>query len=209
MLDKVDDLADKNPKEYWKLVNSIKANQTKKVSEEISSSEWFEYFKNLNKGASLHTEESSTEAQIVKDFNLWASGKNDTLDEPISINEIRRISKKLKNGKGCGRNPLSNEIIKLSVTVLPSYFVKSFNVILSKGVFPAFWSKRFIVPIYKTGNTDDPNNYRGICISSCLGKFFTLIMNERLNHYLEQHKILGRCQIGFRKDCRTADHFWF
>ena len=59
LLDKIDALADKNPKEYWKLVNSIKANQTKKVSDEISSSEWFEYFKNLNKGASLYTEESS------------------------------------------------------------------------------------------------------------------------------------------------------
>ena len=112
----------------------------------------------------------------------------------------------MKNGKACGSDPLSNEIIKLSVTVLPSYFVKLFNVILSKGVFPASWSKEFIVPIYKTGSTDDPNNYRGICISSCLGKFFTLIMNERLNHYLEQHKILSRCQIGFRKDCRTADY---
>ena len=44
------------------------------------------------------------------------------------------------------------------MTVLPSYFVKLFNVILSKGVFPASWSKGFIVPIYKsTGNTDDPN----------------------------------------------------
>ena len=30
LLDKVDALADKNPKEHWKLVNSIKANQTKK-----------------------------------------------------------------------------------------------------------------------------------------------------------------------------------
>ena len=62
LLDKIDALADKNPMEYWKLVNSIKANQTKKVSDEISSSEWFEYFKNLNKGANLYTEESSTES---------------------------------------------------------------------------------------------------------------------------------------------------
>ena len=46
------------------------------------------------------------------------------------------------------RVALSNEIIKLSVTVLPSYFVKLFNVILSIGVFPASWSKGFIVPIY-------------------------------------------------------------
>ena len=62
----------------------------------------------------------------------------DTLDEPISINEvIRGISKKLKNGKARGSDLLSNEIIKLSVKVLPSYFVKLFNAILSKGVFPA------------------------------------------------------------------------
>ena len=31
LLDKIDALANKNPKEYWKLVNSIKANKTKSV----------------------------------------------------------------------------------------------------------------------------------------------------------------------------------
>ena len=157
LLDKIDALADKNPKEYWKLVNSIKANQTKKVSNEILCSEWFEYFKNLNKGASLYTEESSTEAQIVKDFNLWASGKMTPL---MSQFQLMKYIEFPKNGKACGSDPLSNEIIKLLVTVLPSYFVKLFNAILSKGVFPASCSKVFIVPIYKTGSTGDPNNYR-------------------------------------------------
>ena len=62
------------------------------------------------------------------------------------------------------------------------------------------------MPIHKSGNTDDPNNYRGICISSCLGKCFTLIMNTRLNDFLESNKITNKSQIGFRKNCRTADH---
>lgn len=39
-----------------------------------------------------------------------------------------------------------------------------------------------------------------------MGKFFTLIMNTRLNKFLEEYKIMSKCQIGFRKDCRTADH---
>ena len=62
------------------------------------------------------------------------------------------------------------------------------------------------MPIHKSGSQDDPNNYRGICISSCLGKFFTLIMNKRLNDFLENNKIINKSQIGFRKNCRTADH---
>ena len=163
LLDKIDALAGKNPKRIWKLVNSIKASQTDKMSNEISSFEWFEYFKNLNNSSSIYTEKACTEALIVKDFSMWASGKNDILDEhAISADEVCRISKKLKNRKACGSDSFSNEIIKLSVKVLPSHFVKLFNVILSKGVFPLSWSKGFIVPIYKVhvGSMNDPNNYR-------------------------------------------------
>ena len=45
--------------------------------------------------------------------------------------------------------------------------------------------------------------YKQLC---CLGKFFTLIMNERLNDYLQEKIIMSNCQIGFRKKFRTADH---
>jgi hypothetical protein len=31
-------------------------------------------------------------------------------------------------------------------------------------------------------------------------------MNERLNKYLDENNIMSNCQIGFRKNYRTADH---
>ena len=31
-------------------------------------------------------------------------------------------------------------------------------------------------------------------------------MNARLNDFLEENKIINRCQIGFRRKHRTADH---
>ena len=52
----------------------------------------------------------------------------------------------------------------------------------------------------------DPNNYRRITVYSCLGKFFTLIINDRLTKYLDEHKIIHNNQIGFRKGYRTSDH---
>ena len=120
--------------------------------------------------------------------------------------EIYNLSKKLKNKKASSADSLCNEIIKLAVKALPLYFVKIFNIILSKGIFPSARANGNIVPIYKSGNTFDPGNYREICISSCLGKFFTLIMNTRLNEFLEENNVINKCQIGFRKHHRTADH---
>ena len=61
-------------------------------------------------------------------------------------------------------------LLSLTVEVLPSYFQKLFNEIICRGYFPSVWPKGVIVPIHKSGSHIDPNNYRGICISSCLGK---------------------------------------
>ena len=41
MLDRIENLFDKNPKEFWKLVNSIKLHQSSAKTNEIQASEWF------------------------------------------------------------------------------------------------------------------------------------------------------------------------
>ena len=45
-------------------------------------------------------------------------------------------------------------------------------------------------------------------LSSCLGKLFTLIMNERLIKILDDKNVLSDCQIGFRRNHRTSDHIF-
>ena len=44
MLDRIENLSDKNPKEFEKLVNSIKLHQSSAKTNEIQASEWFNYF---------------------------------------------------------------------------------------------------------------------------------------------------------------------
>ena len=39
------------------------------------------------------------------------------------------------------------------------------------------WSNGIITALHKSGNKDDPSSFRGICISSCLGKLFCSILN--------------------------------
>jgi hypothetical protein len=42
----------------------------------------------------------------------------------------------------------------------------------------------YISPIYKSGDSSMPENYRGIAINSCIGKLFNTVLNNRLDKYL-------------------------
>ena len=71
---------------------------------------------------------------------------------------------------------------------------------------PQTWCGGLITPIYKSGGRSDPASYRGICVSSCLGKLFCSILNQRLLEHIKSHNILHNSQIGFLPKNRTADH---
>ena len=48
-------------------------------------------------------------------------------------------------------------------------------------------------------------NFRPITILSCLGKLFTSILNDKLNTFSEEFKVLNQSQCGFRKQYSTID----
>ena len=65
-----------------------------------------------------------------------------------------------------------------------------------------------ITPIFKSGEIYNPSDYRGITVTSCLSKLFTLIINERLVSFINTKAILKPNQIGFRRKFRTSDHIF-
>ena len=87
-------------------------------------------------------------------------------------------------------------------------YVKPFNLIFEKGVFPDSWLIGIIKPMYKTGDKNNPENYRPITLLSCLGKLFTAVLNNRLKLYLESYDVLSEAQAGFRKEYSTSDHMF-
>ena len=71
------------------------------------------------------------------------------------------------------------------------------------------WCDSLITPIFKCGTKSDPSNYRGICISSCIGKLFCSVLNQRLLKHVDLNNILHKSQIGFltnTKNSRSCPH---
>ena len=81
---------------------------------------------------------------------------------------------------------------------------KLFNTILSLGTVPNIWVNGIITPIFNSG-ARNPSNYCGICVSSCLGKLFFSILNQRLLGHAVSLNVLHKSQIGFLAKNRTSD----
>ncbi len=133
---------------------------------------------------------------------------DESLNCVISIDEVKQMAKKLKNGKASGLDMLSAELLKNANDKFLHIFTKLFNTLLQSGNFPEEWSVGIITVIFKGGDKTDLNNYRGITLFSIFGKFFLGVLLDRLNKAITNFEILEENQVGFRKGYQTSDHIF-
>ena len=134
------------------------------------------------------------------------SSKCEILDKVFTVSEIENGIKKIKAGKASALDVVSNDLLKATSKYVAPIITNLFNCILFSENVPDIWGLGIIVPIFKAGEQDDPNNYRGISINSCISKLFTLLLNDRLTNFTENRHSIHFNQLGFRKGYRTADH---
>ena len=120
------------------------------------------------------------------------------LNNQITSEEILNAVKTLKNGKAAGADFISNEMIKNGIQTLLSSLCKLFNLVFNSGSFPTIWNESYISLIYKKGDKLDPSNYRGISITSNLGKLFNKIVHERLYKFIDSNNLISKNKIGFK-----------
>ena len=116
--------------------------------------------------------------------------------------------KRLKLGKAVVTDVISNEMLKVGFSYLKECLLKLFNLIVEANIVPSDWCMGLISPIFKSDDKLNPDNYRGICVISCLSKLFLLILNDRLRYFLNTHDIISKSQIGFQKNNRSTDHIF-
>jgi hypothetical protein len=205
----LDNLQTNNPKEYWRLVNSLRSNVKDDLVSNIDCNTWSDYFSNLSKTPAVHIEridEINKKINDMKNDPNFSSFSN--LDFRITTSELSKALNKLKKKKSPGLDTITNEMLKEAQIYLNPLFLKLCNAIFIAGIYPEKWSDDYITPIFKSDNSRLPQNYRGITITSCIGKLFNIILNNRLDKFLLEHNIIHETQIGFSKNSRTSDHLF-
>ena len=181
---------EKNQKEFWKMLKKISPNKPDLV--EISPGTFAKHFQSI----------LTTNTPIE---DTPADRERGSLDYKITPEEVKGASSMLKPGKATGIDCISNEMISSLLTNYPDIIIKLFNSIMQSSEFIPEWVLGAIVPIHKKGSKNDPSNYRGITLMSCLGKLFLTILNNRLTQFVKEKKILSDKQLGFVVGNRTSD----
>ena len=99
-------------------------------------------------------------------------------------------------------------MLKNSGTCITDVSVKFVNTLFEKGIFPTKWTESIVFPIFKKGDVNNPNNYRGISLGDASCKLYSTIINLRLQEWVEVNTITGERQAGFKKNYSTIDHMF-
>ena len=187
----MEECSNTDQKKYWKLLKQLeqKGNCT---TQYVSPRNLVDHFKSI----------LSSKRNVKMPPNSTNTGK---LDYPFTSEELEKSKKSLKRGKATGLDNLSNEMISCFLELYPHIILTLFNTILEKNITIGEWTRGIITALHKKGSMSDPGNYRGISLLSCLGKFFTAVLYNRLLKFSLKNKILTPSQLGFVPGNRTSD----
>ena len=203
-----------NPKRWWRKVKKLGIVK-RKVSDAyldkvldnngvIQSGEeavkvWSAHFREVLQGSKEPLVGKSGRSVCSEAPQGEQGSDNPELEGEITREEVMWALSKAKKRKSTGRDGISLEMME--VEILRDVWVHLFNACWRFGVVPSFWKRSIIVPIPKgrVKGACDTSNFRGISLTSLVGKIMCMVLNNRLADFLEAKELLADEQGGFRR----------
>ena len=123
--------------------------------------------------------------------------------QPITAAEIIEITLNMKSKTSSGIDNISNKLLKEIIVHIAEPLSHIFNESLRSGVFPNSFKIAKVIPIFKTGNKLDPNNYRPISLLPVFSKVFEKLIYNRIIDFILKHDVIHPKQYGFIKGRST------
>jgi len=195
---------------FWSLFSRVTH-----MSNTITSQDWSRHFESLFQGMG-DTEEYVDFYTSVDDFVQSLSDEHidnsvdesSFMDSEITEHELLEAINNMKLGKAPGYCGLTLEFFKNAPPLCIEMLLKLYNVVLQTGIYPDQWTYGVILPIFKKGNSNKPENYRPITLLEVAGKIFAKVMCSRLALWADIEDKIAKEQAGFRKGFRTSDNIF-
>ena len=112
--------------------------------------------------------------------------------------DILSMLNNLKNKNSVGLDGISANILKLAAEEITPSLTCLINRAILEHKVPTQWKKAKVVPLFKNGNKEVPNNYRPISLLPVVSKILERVVHKQLLHYIQSYNLLASEQSGFR-----------
>lgn len=122
----------------------------------------------------------------------------------VSENEIISIITKTKSKTSTDSDGIDMCIVKKTIDCIIKPLSYIFNLSLSTGVFPERMKTAKVIPLFKSDDRHEFNNYRPVSMLSQFSKVLEKLFVQKLDIFLEKNHLLSESQYGFRTNRSTA-----
>lgn len=180
-------------RQWWKLAKDLK-NIPPKMGNNLTIHSFFDHFKGL-----LSIEPNAS----VK----WAMPRitDPLLDNPFEMFELNIVLKNAKLDKAPGSDRIPSEFYKYAPPCFKTEVLQLLNKVFLSNNIPDCFRTSIIIPLYKKGDVNCVSNYRGLSLLDTTYKMFAGLLLNRINSWVDRHKILNEFQAGFRRGYSTVD----
>lgn len=199
-----------NLAEWWTAVNKFRPRRARK-GQNITKQQWRDHFAGLLGATTsgepetepLHSElwDRPDPEQVDEETEIW-------LNADFAMKELKLTLAGMKNKKAAGEDEIAVEFIKAMPEHLLAHFLGVLNRIWVACKLPVGWEVATIIPIFKSGDENNPKNYRGISLLDAGYKILANLMARRLSNWVEKKKRLRESQAGFRPERGTREHIF-
>ena len=150
-------------------------------------------------------EQAVSEAEDLRG-DQRATEANDLLNEPPSEEEVIKEIKAMKNSAP-GKDGVRLKCIRASGVAMEGEITRLVQFMFSNGAhkYDEKLKTGQIVPLFKKGDRNDKNNYRGVCLLSMGSRILAKVLASRLRWWSEHLGLTDDEQCGFRPGHSTVD----
>ena len=176
-------------------LNNMKLTDKTEIAESFNN-----YFVNIGKNIQnkIPTQNETFEYYMDQNIN---SNIFLTPTDPINLIDT---AKKLKKKTSSGFDDISTKLLSDIIEDIAYPLTHIINLSFSKGIVPDNMKIAKVIPIHKSGEVSNFNNYRPISLLPAFSKLLEKLMYNRLLSFINKHKIVYKHQYGFRKNHTTT-----
>lgn len=163
-----------------------------------------DYFSNVARDTTREIRSSAMQAVHLLHASLEKSDSTFEFSY-VTPRTIYKTFKSLSNKNTEDLWGMSVKSIGHIIEIITPYLCIIFNSCIDKGVFPNLMKYSKVIPLFKSGEKSNLQNFRPISILPVLSKIFEKIMLNQLQEHFTRNKLLHNRQFGFTKGRSTTD----
>lgn len=175
------------------------------VSSNLEVAKIFEdFFTDIPVSTTRSLNSSPTDAESLLKQNV-GDCKTEFKFRHVSDLQVVKAFKSLEMKRTADIHGLSVKIISSIIDCIAPYLACIFNSCIDSGVFPDLMKLSKVIPLFKSGSSLDPSNYRPISILPTLSKIFEKLILNQLQGHFYRNNLMHFKQFGFTKGRSTTD----